>query len=218
MQIKCLNVIGVERSGTNWLEVLLRDNVCTEVWPHKKHEPRPQLFTGWNREYGNKMKDAGFSNDNVGYVAIIKNPWAWAVSFTKKVNWKVKPRFNITGKELPNDLKLCIEHYWNGNNLSYINMAEKYPDRFMVVTYDDMILNDWRKTIRKIASHFDIELNRPLRNTPKTIGANRKVHNKKFNYDYYNTKQYLQKLTKSEIRWINNNANARVMTYCGFAL
>lgn len=197
---KYIVIWGVERSGTNWLELLLKKNLDANITSYKKHEPRFEL-------------DSKFG-DNCNFITIIKNPWAWTYSNYIKYKMPVKPRFNGK-KQLLKTLEDRIIHYYSHNNESYINLSKKYPKKCLVITYDNL-LADEKKVLLEISNKFDIPIKNNFDFVPTIIGPALDIRSKKFDKSFYTQRKYLEKLSKLEKDAIFQNVSKLVMEFCNF--
>jgi len=201
---------GIERSGTNCLELLLEQSFEMKVHCNRKH---------W-RIVSQKLvdDDEGRYKNNL-HIFLIKNPWAWYKSFTLKRMSRIEAQFNITNRLISRPtMEKSFETYWNPTNESFIDFVEKHPKDSILITYIEMIENGWKKAIEKIASHFALEIKNKEESLIKgrEVSANRKISGKKFNYSYYKQREYLKEIQKEKIKWIKNNASQKVMDCCSF--
>ena len=207
-----LGIWGIERSGTNWLEVLLKKNIKdTFVTSFNKHAHRPSDFSA-DKHKNQHIKE--IYGEEARFVAIIKNPWAWA--YSNFVKWKrpVLPRFNIEKRHLTSlEDRLCI--YYNRNNESYLDMANDHSHRCIIITYEEL-LEDPEKTIKYIASSLNLPIQDKFDGFIKTVGPALHLTKNKFNSDFYKNKQYLNKLTQKQIKYIDKNASPKIMKYCNY--
>jgi len=106
-------ISGKERSGTTWLEYLLKENYYTcGIDAKDKHN-----FTGKKR------------STDIETVVISKNPWEWWVSYYNYVS----PNVNL------NDFSVDYFDTWNNFYYCWILWAGKAPVKF--IRYDDLYEN-----------------------------------------------------------------------------
>lgn len=199
-----LVIWGIERSGTNWLEILLKKNLDINVTSHKKHEPRLVI-------------DSKFGPD-AKFITIIKNPWAWCYSNAVKYAREVRPRFNKARRPL-RKFQDRLLYYYNYNNETYIDRIKENPDRAILITYDDMLIDGYSKVIKRLSDYLSIPLKQDsIEGLKKIVGPNMDIKGQDFKQDFYLKQKYLDELSDSQIVWIKNNVSQKIMDYCNFKL
>lgn len=205
-----LGIWGVERSGTNWLEVLLKRNLLdTFVTSYNKHALRSPDFLADKNQHIDEIYQ-----DKARFVAIVKNPWAWMYSNAIKWKREVPPRFNIKRKPL-RSFADRLTLYYNKNNESYIEMAKAHADRCLVISYDELILNP-EETIRKIAERLNLPTREEFIEFKKEVKPALSLTKKPFNYDFYLKEEYLNCFSIDQIKWIKENVSPVIMKHCKF--
>lgn len=207
--MKIIKIYGLQRSGTNYLSTLLQKNFDVEVWMNlggwkhgfiNKNPSKDEIFN--NTDYLTKLKYKDeyiidlFSNKQVNFLCIVKNPYNWLISYKKFLDL-TKKKF-----ELVNSVNL-----WNDIYLNYIN------NDITIIRYEDL-LNNFNKTLLLIKDKYDLKSktknfineNKVLkRNADKNIGEtlNEKFINKKINIKEY--------FSSKELKIINKTLNKDLM-------
>lgn len=180
-------VFGVQRSGTNFVERLLRDNIT-------KSKPINTWQTGvWKHSYGidtkpprkAKEKDIGSYGSKEYYDKIVsgehptiyihKNPYTWLSSITDKSvditsSYPHVTRPNLSGTEpqfMFGNLNLrTLAQHWNDHSEFWYKTWEeskKGPRPFLVYRYEDLIQSreETIRITREIIEYYKFEYRHP---------------------------------------------------------
>jgi hypothetical protein len=208
---------GLQRSGTNYLEALLKKNYYVETAfgdPDRNH-PLHKHF----RLYDNKayIPEPKFENDLIfdsfsdyerslgqtvqidGIVIVSKDPYSWFISYLKWAKKNKWPKVNY--------------HYAEEYNNFYGKWAEfqKNEPRILFVRYIDL-LTDSKKELKKAEETFNLSHrpeNTDAKSTIKKVPQSRRFTDKK--YKFYTEKKYLRKISKAELKRINSILDVQLM-------
>lgn len=189
-------LFGLQRSGTNFLEALIKINYgflnlndLNETWKHLIIPPKLK----------NQSK----------IILIHKNPYTWieSICLRNSVDW-CKRQINYPLDEKDPKLKLGNRGYsivslakaWNDFHLNWLNYKNFNNHNFIIVKYESLINGNISSVIKNIETSFSWE------NEKKIIVPSNISQSKKFNsesVDYY-TRQLPLELNKNQINFIND--------------
>lgn len=224
--MKYLLHYGLQRSGTNYLEALLKKKYSIKILnddSDRKH-PIQKHF----RLYDNKtfIPESKYENNLVfpsfadyekslelkkqidGIIIISKDPYSWYTSYS---NWAIKcnwPKANY--------------HYIHEYNNFYAKWKEfaKQEPRIIFIKYIDL-LTDSDNELRKIEEKFNLShkfklLNRNSKINIKKVSSSTTFSSDK--YSFYKEKKYLSKLTQSEIEHINSILDVQLVNELNYEI
>lgn len=181
-----VSAYGAPRSGTNLLSRLLNSAGCPQGrMPTDTSAPKPLPW------FEPKHCAPDILDGQKG-VAIIKNPFAWQVSI---------------GKWEPLTIK-----YWLWVNREYLKYERKHPDKFKVITYDDLMTKT-EETISEVEKFIGSEIKE--RPGGATLFPGGKTTGVSFDTSYYRDEVWRDELFIDEIR-AGNNALADSEIACLF--
>jgi len=215
-EIEYIKVYGLERSGTNILELLLNNlfNGKAIVLVNRAPNPvsvhrREGSIWAWKHGYPDPLLG---TFKKLKAIAIVKNPYAWVVSLYNhlcEAGYNVgfhdaaKAKMSIADMlEEPVYDSLHPIARWVRCNRSYVDCQY-----CKVIRYEDLIKHP-HNTIRDIVSFVDIEPNNIgngalyFKNKASTVGT---LTEKSFDVDYYKKKKYMDSLTNDNINVIKNH-------------
>jgi len=147
---KNIKIYGIERSGTNFLEVLLKKNANVQVftntfgWKHGKIVPTEQWLSNPHTKKGINIGKAKQVKE-LYFVCLIKNPYTWQQSIER---WKKDKDYDFRAEyKRYNELYL---HYWN-----CVQNPPKGYKKGVICRYEDLLTKPKRKII-SIFNRFDI--------------------------------------------------------------
>lgn len=211
---------GLQRSGTNFLETLLKKNYRVRFGNSNRDRSSP--LQKHCRFYADKSKiPEPKYNNNIAvssieqfeslfdfvpdhYLVISKDPYSWYLSYR---NWAEKCQWPTPGY-----------HYIEEYNLFYGFFKDlcAQSDKFLFIRYIDLI------------SNADAELDR----IERAVGLRRKFftrakrkiptdvsqsgHFTQNKQDYYKNRRYLEKYTREELQALNSLLDEDVVTYLGY--
>lgn len=175
-----LKIFGIERSGTNYLQALLKLNTDVKVfsncygWKH-----------GWIKKDESDCSKKYRGLPELDFIIIIKNPYSWYFSIER---WAKNFDFDT----FFNKYDQLYRHYWkfNGNHF----WKKKY-----IVKYEDLIKEPFNE-VDKICQIYGIDRIKGFKN-PKKVKESYYEFNQKMK-NYYLGDDF--GLSKDRIKKINN--------------
>ena len=215
---KKILLYGLQRSGTNYLETLIKLNYpgCVFLNGEKRNEITHKHY----RLYDNKLviPEPQFTNNNTYpdfehfesalpknmvpdlYILISKDPYSWFgsyVNWSKKNNW-VKPNY----------------HYIEEYNLFYrkwMTFAEQ-TDKVIFIRYADL-LTDPLGTLNKIGTALHLAPKHKLKTTKKVYASKRFTGNKK---ERFLNKDYMKSIAPEDLQAIQLKIDRELMKFLGY--
>ena len=225
MSNKTLLLYGLQRSGTNFLETLLKKTFKVQflnnedrssilqkhcrIYSNKKIIPEPQYYNELSivsfESFLNQLTSSSIPSS---IIVISKDPYSWYLSYLRwgaKCNW-------------PN----VSHHYVEEYNMFY-NMWVKFSEQTDIIhfiRYVDLI-SDQNNVILKLKDHFGYEYNNSLMNYLGIFNRINKVPqsstftDKKKNY--YLNKEYLNGYDQIEFDKINQLIDEKLLSSLGYS-
>lgn len=218
--MKNLLHFGLQRSGTNYLESILKNNYQIRMLNSKMNSdpPRQKHFRLYddkslipNPKYENNLIFNSFAEylnsleltkQIDGVIIISKDPYSWYISYlnwSKKCNW---PKVN--------------HHYIEEYNKFYGKWMDfsKNDSRIYFVKYIDLLCNVDNE-LQKIVEHFNLS-EKFIRKIlgKKIFGINKVAHSGTFSEEkkkFYTRKKYLKQIDKSDVNEINSKLDVQLM-------
>lgn len=177
-----IKLFGLERSGTNYLEWLIKNN-CQRVrlltnqlgWKHgvpskgfcKLLDPSGLALLPEEESalYSHRsFNDTALTHNirqiiaakRLRVVIIVKNPYSWYLSIMRYYRW---PQYPLQSAQFIR---------WSRVNRAYLKLQNNYPNYVALVRYEDLASN-FETTITQIARCFGVSLNESLRDQPMRI-------------------------------------------------
>jgi len=225
-----IKLYGIERSGTNYLAWLLNENfldvrVLNNLlgWKHgtqplDETAANPELWADprwmartvnpyWNQpsalaDHVTNEMTAAVRDRTIRIVAIVKNPYAWYVSYKRK--WEDVP----------------VEK-WRIANACHLRMCCEWPLAAMV-RYEDL-LHDLDGTLAIVGQRLSLS---PAHDVFRDCGValrpqddltwQQQRDGEAFDATYYRERRYMDELTASEKRRIRKAATPKLMKALGY--
>ena len=221
MKTKLL-LYGMQRSGTNFIETLLKKNFKVKflnnnkdrssasqkharLYDEKAFIPEPQYYNDIHVKNINEFEKLLEVNASY-YLVISKDPYSWYLSYkawAKKCNW---------GK--------VNHHYIEEYHLFYrkfLDLATE-SNRFIFIKYLDLIHNQ-ELELESLANKMNLQkrLKSKLFN-PKTkkVAQSKNFSNKKL--EYYLNADFLEKYSAEELKKINNKLDLKTVEELGYRI
>jgi hypothetical protein len=205
-----VKIFGIERSGTNYIEALLRENVkglkiyvnCFG-WKHGYIQPVDK----WYMDEGNVIKEyskAFKTTDKLDYIMIIKNPYSWHNSIKKWHYQNTQEAF---------DLDRWFNKY-RKLYLHYINHAEKRHKFWRYGTflrYEDLLKAPKKKTT-SVCKFYGWDMRSSFKNPQKVYMSPAFSKERK---EYYLSNEF--GLKPEEIQRINDLLGNKIFEYFNYA-
>lgn len=209
-------IFGIQRSGTNYIESLIRDNFVsrkmnrtTRSWKHSINVPRNQ-------------------NKNIFTVIIHKNPYTWteSICYRNKVDW-TKTQFHYPADDRNFDRQLNVgpdklniinlAKTWNHFHKTWITDVQLNCDKYIIIRYEDLLTEETRENVLHELQNVGFDKKNDRWVDVDTI----KVSQSK-NYDTTMNKYYLnmmpEKLTRYQIDAINQNIDHSLFKKMNYSL
>lgn len=187
-------------------------------------EARFDETLGWKHTCVPVERVARVANDRVGFLAIFKNPYAWALSLHRRPYHgdKVKRAFlefldtpyPMRGRDGVEEKRLKPLELWNRKTQSYFDLADEAP-RTGLFRYEEFLENE-NAALKRIAELFGFKAPEEVRNVDGSTKADEMTH---ADYRrYYLEKSWRQKLEDDHIRAINAQLDHALVERCGYAV
>lgn len=217
--MKFLKIYGLQRTGTNYTEWLLRENFLNLHvfkggnvlgWKHGT----PPEFIDWSgnnwdnqpiipeiiKDYQNSIKglekkiQEDFNKKAILHVICVRNPYSWLY---KNVN--LKDIFT-----------------WNKKNRCWLEYFAKNKFPYIFCDHQELIV-DYIKQLEKICHNFNLDKKQDkyidLKNE---IGARLSIKNNLFRSDFYKNKCYLNFIDNISLDLIRKNIDGEIMDKLNF--
>ena len=226
-----VKVFGLERSGTNYFEWLLKAN-CPRIrvitnqlgWKHAAPIPplikvltsgasslssseQMQLYShrSFQDQQFKQEVESLLAANKLRIAAVVKNPYNWYASIVRY--------YSRAGLEMgPEQL-----HRWNQTNRSYRELQKMHPAQVMIIQYEEL-LTDMQQSMKKIAQHFGLLLNADLCDLPFRIDAGFRVSKQLFPRERYVDGQHLDRYSDNGITKMNRILNRHLLREFNYIL
>jgi hypothetical protein len=245
---KLIKLYGERNTNTNYLSKLIQLNLVAKeirgiVPPYvsrmQQRLPGKELVRDiyFNLTFGNNLgwkhskvkvneilRRSKLINDEIGFVTLTKNPYAWLLSLYRKPyhqRYTVKPSFvsflsqpwktvgrDNTQRVLKNPIEL-----WNTKNRSYLELGCLNAINFNA----ERVIEEPQQVIETISQQFSIE-----KKSAKFVNYERSTKDKNkdndFYRDYYLNEKWRHEISASEISIINETLDKELMSHFGYSL
>jgi len=238
-----IKIYGERNTNTNYLEKLIELNLevsqlrgvvpmgiakLQKQYSHKEFIKDLYFFATIKKNFGWKHQKLPkeFPNQDIKFITITKNPYAWLLSLYKKpyhqkykvfpktfeefllTPWKTLGRDKINQKVLASPVEL-----WNIKNRSYMEFHSKY----LIHLKSEDIFDNPRKIIENISTQFNIATKKSFfQNYIKsTKGASLVYEDYR---EYYLQEHWKESLSLSAINIINDKIDMTLMEYYDYDL
>lgn len=166
-----------ENSNIEEIDNFFKDIQCTDDQfvlqaVAKKNNPIPQFQKSRTSHivykevrYHHILKNLLYKDKNIKVIGLIRNPFAvinsWLNApkeFKKELNWKVDEEWrDAPKKNLGQPEEFNGYNKWKEAAFLYLKLKKKYPDRFYLLDYNDLLLNKVA-TVEKLFDFSNLEL------------------------------------------------------------
>ncbi len=232
--MRFIKIYGLQRSGTNYLEWLLRNNaselqvlVDETGWKHG-YIPKTTDWTGsdWSSPNMPLHEKAGFAErrrqrlgeameklvdciekNELLYCFISKNPYSWYVSYARYKHFPISP------------IKLELIEHWCSLNHHWYQFFNKNRERCCFVRYEDFLSNPM-ETFGSITSHFKLRFSKEsFKNCEHTLSMFAgKPESQLFDSSYYETKQYLHYFSLQDLDFFAKQLDQELLSMLDYEL
>ncbi len=223
---KTLLHYGLQRSGTNFLETLLKKNFKISIpnlrkereHPLQKHFrlfddktkiPEPKYYNGYTFNHFEEFEKSLELNKEVqGIIIISKDPYSWLLSYEKWANKCAWPTPNY--------------HYIEEYNL-FLNKwreFEKQTYKIVFLKYIDLLENP-AEILTQIQEKFELKKKRSIFYTKLTLSQKKVAVSEVFTHEkkeYYLKKKYLDSYSNQSIESINKHLSIELMQFLQYEI
>lgn len=223
---KTLLHYGLQRSGTNFLETLLKKNFKISIpnlrkereHPLQKHFrlfddktkiPEPKYYNGYTFNHFEEFeKSLGLNKEVQGIIIISKDPYSWLLSYEKWANKCAWPTPNY--------------HYIEEYNL-FLNKwreFEKQTYKIVFLKYIDLLENP-AEILTQIQEKFELKKKRSIFYTKLTLSQKKVAVSEVFTHEkkeYYLKKKYLDSYSNQSIESINKHLSIELMQFLQYEI
>lgn len=219
-----VKIYGLERTGTNYLEWLLKNNfvgllVLTNELGWKHGDPE-KYFSGLIENgtcyvekpdvkahfCGRSFRDPMvvewtvrlITKSRMFCVIMVKNPYSWYESFAKYARFPLQP---IRRQEI---------RRWTTRNQTWCELHDRNRTRFMVMKYEDL-LEDMPSCLLRLQLTFALEARSSWIDCTNRLNPAIHISPERFDRDYFLRRQYLQKYMCSDFEEINHELEPALM-------
>lgn len=247
MKKPLIKIYGERNTGTNYLSQLIRLNLDVDELPGVvplyvlllqfllpgRERVRDIYFNltyhknlGWKHTLVKPaivLSSYSLYSDNLSFVTITKNPYAWLLSLYKRPYhqyYQHKPDFEtfltspwqtIDRDNVPLMLPSPVE-LWNLKNASYLQLSDIFP--VLNMRYEDLVANPGQ-TIELMAQTFAYHW-KTARFTDYHKSTKEKSKDSNFYRDYYLQERWKAKLSPQAIALINERLDDDLVRHFGY--
>lgn len=230
--MKNILLIGLQRSGTNFLETLIKDNITgfnfvnnvdhRSLPLHKHFRLYDEKIFIPESKYLNNFKYPNFHSFNthvkqllnkeeeeILYLVNTKEPYSWYISYNnlgKRMKW---PTW---------DKKWLNAHYMIDYNLFYakwLSFMEESDGKVMIVRYED-VLNDAASILQFLAQSWKLENKKEQIHLPDKVGMSKKFDKKR--KSFYQSQSFMKELNSDQIMALSAHLDKDVISKLGYKL
>lgn len=223
MNKKFLKIHGLRKSGTNFLEYILKNNlenveVLINAFQHKhnlpntfqyeKNKPSPNLQAvkvPYTTNLGYEVTKEtinNFKSDGV-YIFIVKNPFAYYQSMAQNYNWLSLSDWNENEENI-------ITDRWNIKNKVFYRFHKKHKNISFLLTYIKF-LKHTKKYMSELSDKFDkIKIKDTFKKPEQRFKGGSQL-NEDFDADFYLKHKYMNNLSDSVKEKIKNDMDKKLI-------
>ena len=204
-----LMIYGMQRTGTNYTEHLLTNNLrnikfhncpsarCLPIHKHfrlydeKFIIPDPQYFNTFSYKDFNSFKnhvESIVGNKISRYIVVIKHPFSWYSSYLKHAK---RNKYHTNGKSFNSHFIIDYNHYYK----KWLSFEKEAPDIVKIVKYEE-VLSNTKDVISKLADTIGTSLSQKTTYNPKKVNMSKRFTNKRLKY--YTNKKFLDLIEKHD--------------------
>lgn len=220
-------IYGLERSGTNFTEAVMLENFkdiqfWNEHYPdclptHKHFRLYDEKHFIPITQFLNNFTYASFADfdaavskltgkENLNYVVVVKNPYAWYLSFMKLAK---------KGNYIPHRAKIANGQFmidWNLFHAKWLSFAEEAPTRIEIIRYEDLI-KQTNNRLESIKDKFDLAPKGDWM-LPEKVGMSRHFNAKRLTY--YKKGSYEEQYEPTHMRVISEMLDEQILKKLGY--
>jgi len=189
-----LMIYGMQRTGTNYIEKLLIDNLdniklCNGLircLPDHKHfrlhdekfvVPEPKYFNSFSYEDFNSFKNHVEKLVGVKisqFIVVIKHPFGWYSSYLKHAK---KYRYHINRKSFNSHFMIDYNHFYK----KWITFSNEAPDKVKIIKYEE-VLSDRQKIMSELCTALGSKFLHETILNPDKVYMSKSFTNKRLRY------------------------------------
>jgi len=210
---------GIQRSGTNYLEKLVKLNFSprqalylTNQFQCKHHAIDPAVAREWLAD-NPRMEFLAADLPTMAHTINVRDPMSWSLGFLKHRIKIGKP----AGKLKEPEAHIAQLVHLNRIYKNWRDYAEKHPERFLVIRFEDL-LTDFTMPLREMAMKFSLTTrDLELHDVPQEVMSGGRMSKAIFDRrEYYAKKQYLKELTTRVRLAIEDTVDWEIASYFGY--
>ena len=186
---------GLRRTGTNWLEQLLKTNfeICFDNFGSSfghKHSMIISEFDNLNLLNKNINDDRNDRNDReYKFIVNVKHPYSWVLSMRK---WRRKNNQSLES------ISTLIDRY-NRFYSKWVEFSKQFPDRVIIVKYESL-LQGYGRVMYDIQNKYKlVQSNPPSRNSTNMYREINRTIPQSGGFTQERKKWYIQKQYNKEL-------------------
>lgn len=213
---------SVQRSGSNYLKVLLEKNstnvhmlIHTFEFKHSNgiHLDDKVKHNSKNKHPGNKEQVSAFKKGDLGIAISLRNPFSWMPSYHL---WKHNKGRSL--RNLKKEIIVKYAKYWLKKNKAYLEyILDKNYKQFVIVPYQKLITNRG-KMLKRIINTFSLNQKfNNIKNVDKIAGPNPlKVSTHDDNY--IKEQKYFNHFTDKQMRLVDDIIPTSFFNVCNIPI
>jgi len=222
---RLIKILGIQRSGTNYLRQLLKKNLPPGVLVlgpsalGNKHDTYSiEEMLEWLQRHRRGYLHDHF--DKVRIVVTVRSPMSWTIGHLRHIAQNlVLKRRSVFKAGAPKDHAVLIQSSLNPRYQSWRKLCENYPDRVVFQRFEDL-LADPKAALTRLAERFGIaDLFKPehVLEIEKEVCSNGKLSSKDYDRrDYYTKRRYLDELKPGIKRAIIEHTDWETAGFFGY--
>jgi len=198
-ETKRIKQFGLQRSGTNYLRLLLLENYDVDIAVNSG---------GWKHGTYQDYKQGEQASD---YLVVSKHPLSWMVSMHRYLNSFLHMRAPFRAH-----LKRgTMVQLWNFAHDHWLRMQDTSPGKWAFVRFESLVTEP-ESTCQKIARRLSLTPTGEFRNIERYVDRGRKKR-RMFNRTFYVKKRYMKFYDAKLLAYIWDILDLRVMAALGYS-
>ena len=224
-----IKIFGLERSGTNYIEWLLKSNFCDLlVFRHElgwKHGDPKELFVRFLNQGINpdevpnirtRLTAPAFQNQEFAettlrlvaqrrlyFVLMVKNPYSWYESLAKYQRFPLRP------------IRKDAIRRWSIQNRRWCDLHDQHHDRSLIMRYEDLLRN-LPGCLTHLQNTCSLERQTQIKDCQLRIAPDIRLTTKDFDRTYFLEKKFLERYNRHNFENINRNLDPEMMKRFGY--
>ena len=206
-------IYGMQRTGTNYLETLIKKNFSTlefcniqytrclpghkhfRLYDEKSLVPEPQYINDFRYSSFKEFKQ--HAEDNVGekierFVVVMKNPFSWYLSYLKHAK---KNKYNVLKRAFNSHFMVDYNAFY----AKWFKFQKEAPKEVIILRYEDT-LEDLPRYLKELEQKLNVPKTSADIENPKNVGMSKTFTSDKLNY--YKNQEFMKDLKEDEVKVI----------------